>query len=261
MPEELNRMLTDQLSSMLFTHSDEARDNLLREGIEGHRIHQVGNTMIDTLVAMRGRIDEADTPSRHGLRRGEYVVVTLHRPALVDDKDLLTATVRALSALSEHLTVVFAVHPRTAASMRRHGVALKGADVRLLDPLGYVEFLSLLTGAAAAITDSGGIQEETTHLGIPCFTLRENTERPVTCTMGTNVLLGLRPERLAEVPSLIASGIGAMGQSPGGWDGHAAERVVEVLARGVLPWSPPIEKSPQSSRPGEGALAARGDGE
>jgi UDP-N-acetylglucosamine 2-epimerase (non-hydrolysing) len=239
MPEELNRMMTDQLSSLLFTHSPEARDNLLREGVEETRIHAVGNTMIDTLVAMRSRIESARAPERHGLPRGRYAVVTLHRPALVDDPTLLVEAVRALRSLSEDMTIVFPVHPRTRASMDRHGIKLDGPHVRLMEPLGYVEFLSLLSGAAAAITDSGGIQEETTHLGIPCFTLRENTERPITCSSGTNVLLGLRPHRLAQVPEMLAHGVGAARRPAVGWDGAAAERVVDVVERGILPWDAP----------------------
>src|SRR4051794_14230749 len=179
MPEELNRIVTDQLSSLLFIHSPEARDNLVREGIAEHRIHAVGNTMIDTLVAMRPRITALDAPGAHGLEHGSYLMVTLHRPALVDGP-LLGDAVAALDRVAEEMPVVFPIPPRTAGAMERQGLAFRSRGVRLLDPLGFLEFLALLEGAAGALTDSGGIQEETTYLGVPCFTLRDNTERPVT---------------------------------------------------------------------------------
>jgi UDP-N-acetylglucosamine 2-epimerase (non-hydrolysing) len=235
MPEEINRLLTDQLSNLLFTHSPEARDNLLREGIDDARIHAVGNTMIDTLVAMRSRVRALDAPAAHGLPRGRYLVVTLHRPALVDG-DLLAHAIAALDQVATAMPVAFPIHPRTAARMRSRGLAFRSRGVRLLEPLGYVEFLSLLEGSAGAITDSGGIQEETTYLGIPCFTLRANTERPVTCEMGTNTLLGLAPERIAEVPDLLEGVRRRPVRVPPGWDGRAAERLVDVLEAGVPDW-------------------------
>jgi UDP-N-acetylglucosamine 2-epimerase (non-hydrolysing) len=235
MPEEINRLLTDQLSNLLFTHSPEARDNLLREGIDDARIHAVGNTMIDTLVAMRPRVRALDAPAAHGLPRGRYLVVTLHRPVLVDG-DLLAHAIAALDQVAKAMPVAFPIHPRTAARMRSRGLAFRSRGVRLLEPLGYVEFLSLLEGSAGAITDSGGIQEETTYLGIPCFTLRANTERPVTCEMGTNTLLGLAPERIAEVPDLLEGVRRRPVRVPPGWDGRAAERLVDVLEAGVPDW-------------------------
>jgi UDP-N-acetylglucosamine 2-epimerase (non-hydrolysing) len=238
MPEEINRLLTDQLSSLLFVHSPEARDHLRREGVEDRRIHAVGNTMIDTLVAMRPRIDALDAPGAHRLARGRYLVVTLHRPALVDGP-LLAEAVERIDSVARELPVVFPVHPRTAAALRRGGRAFSSPQVRLLAPVGYLEFLSLLEGAAAVLTDSGGIQEEATYLGLPCFTLRDNTERPVTCEQGTNVLLGLAPERIAEVPRLIGESPSAPLSPPPGWDGRAAERLVDVLEAGVPEWTPP----------------------
>jgi UDP-N-acetylglucosamine 2-epimerase (non-hydrolysing) len=236
MPEELNRIVTDQLSSVLFTHSPEARENLRREGVEDHRVHAVGNTMIDTLVALRERIEALDAPGRHGLSRSEYLVVTLHRPALVDGP-LLAEAVAALDRVADELPVVFPVHPRTASAMRRAGLAFSSPGVRLLEPLGYLEFLGLLAGAAAALTDSGGIQEETTYLGIPCFTLRDNTERPVTCELGTNVLLGLAPKRILEIPKRLRWVRRLDSSVPPGWDGEAAERVVDVLEAGIPAWT------------------------
>ena len=166
MPEEINRIVADRVSQLLFIHSPEARDNLLAEGCPATGIHDVGNTMIDSLVAMRGRIEEAGAPEKHGLPRGEYLVVTLHRPALVDGP-LLAEAIGQLAAISEALPVVFPVHPRTRAALETLGIDLGLERLRLLDPVGYVEFLSLVAGSAGVLTDSGGIQEETTYLGLP----------------------------------------------------------------------------------------------
>ena len=237
MPEELNRIVTDQLSGALFIHSPEARDNLVREGVDPERVHAVGNTMIDTLEAMLPAIRQLQAARAHGLPTGGYLVVTLHRPALVDGARLDEA-VAALDAVAEQLPVVFPVHPRTRAALDRRGLSFASPGVKLLDPVGYLEFLSLVETSAGVLTDSGGIQEETTHLGIPCFTLRDNTERPVTCHEGTNVLLGLAPERIRELPELIKRSPGLAGAGPEGWDGRAAERIVDVLAAGIPEWDP-----------------------
>ena len=218
MPEEVNRVVTDTVSSLLFIHSPEARENLLREGHDERQIHYVGNTMIDTLVAMRERI-----PPPRGRR---HLVVTLHRPALVDGP-LLAEAARQLNALAERMPVIFPAHPRTRAALDAQGLDVQG----MTDPVGYVDFLGLVADAAAVLTDSGGIQEETTFLGVPCFTLRDNTERPVTIELGTNVLLGLRPERIAELPTLIEDARSRRnGALPPYWDGAAAERVAGVVA-------------------------------
>jgi UDP-N-acetylglucosamine 2-epimerase (non-hydrolysing) len=239
MPEEINRIVADQVSRFLFIHSPEARDNLLAEGCPEGSIHDVGNTMIDSLVAMRERIDEAGAPEARGLSRGEYLVVTLHRPNLVDGP-LLADAVEQLEAVSEALEVVFPVHPRTRASLEMLGVEAASDRLKLIDPVGYVEFLSLVAGSAGVLTDSGGIQEETTYLGLPCFTLRRNTERPITVSMGTNTLLGLDPSRIAEVPRLLAEGREHERQVPPLWDGHAAQRIVDVLSRAL--GSEPVEQ-------------------
>ena len=228
MPEELNRKLADLVSDYLFIHSPEARDNLLREGCAEGRIHHVGNTMIDTLVAMQPRIDPAAAAEANGLEPGNYLVVTLHRPALVDGP-LLVEVLDALERVSDGLPVVFPAHPRTLKALQRAGLTGGSAGLRMLPAIGYVEFLGLLAGAAGALTDSGGIQEETTFLGIPCFTLRANTERPITCEQGTNTLLGLAPERVLEIPALIAAASARDASVPPLWDGHAAERLVDVL--------------------------------
>jgi len=229
MPEELNRILTDQLSDLLFIHSPGARDNLLREGADPATIHFVGNTMIDTLARLGDRADDA-VLSRHGIAAGAYLLVTLHRPALTDG-DQLPAAMRELDRLGRELPVVFPVHPRTRAAIERLGERFD--HVRLLPPASYLEFIALQRGARAVLTDSGGVQEETTYLGVPCFTLRDNTERPVTIAQGTNVLLGLAPERIREIPGLLEQRSGAAPRVPEGWDGHAAERVAEVMGTAV----------------------------
>jgi len=226
MPEEINRVLTDSVAELLFTHSPEAQGHLLREGIQEDRIHYVGNTMIDTLEALRHRIEVQDAPAEYGLSLGEYLLVTLHRPALVDGP-LLRDALAALESVAREMPVIFPAHPRTQARVAALGMRV--SDTRLIQPVGYLEFLSLLAGARGVITDSGGIQEETTYLGIPCFTLRDNTERPVTIELGTNVLLGLNPTRIAEVPELLVAGREGQTQIPPLWDGQAAKRIVDVL--------------------------------
>ncbi len=225
MPEEVNRIVADHLSELLFTHSPEADDNLRAEGIDLAKAHFVGNTMIDTLVALEERIRARDAARGLGLEPGSYLLVTLHRPALVDGPALADA-IAALGAIGELMPVLFPVHPRTRSML----AAEPPAGVRLVDPVGYLDFLSLEADAAAVLTDSGGIQEETSYLGIPCFTLRDNTERPVTLRAGTNTLLGLAPERIAEIPALLAQAPATPPQPPEKWDGHAAGRLADVLA-------------------------------
>jgi UDP-N-acetylglucosamine 2-epimerase (non-hydrolysing) len=227
MPEELNRIVTDQLSTQLFIHSPEANDNLHAEGIPAERIHLVGNTMIDTLVALEERFRGAGSAGRLGAEPGRYVLVTLHRPALVDGP-LLTETIEHLAALAQEMPVVFPVHPRTRSMME--AINSEHPGLLLCDPLGYIDFLSLLADAGAVLTDSGGIQEETTYLGIPCFTLRANTERPITLTAGTNTLLGLDPAAIAQIPLALAQRPAKPPEPPPLWDGHAAERIAEVIA-------------------------------
>jgi UDP-N-acetylglucosamine 2-epimerase (non-hydrolysing) len=185
--------------------------------------------MIDTLVAMRPQIEGLCSPESHGLERGAYLVVTLHRPALVDGP-LLAEALSGLRTVAESLPVVFPAHPRTTAALEALGVERSRAGgLRLMAPLGYIEFLGLVAGSAGVLTDSGGIQEETTFLGIPCFTLRDNTERPITVELGTNTLLGLRPERIREVPELLERVRGLPVRVPPLWDGEAARRTVDVL--------------------------------
>jgi UDP-N-acetylglucosamine 2-epimerase (non-hydrolysing) len=229
MPEEINRVLIDQIADWCFVHSAEAVDHLRHEGVDAGRIHPVGNTMIDTLVRLRSRAGRSDVHARLGLPPDGYLLVTLHRPALVDGP-LLRAALAELRDISDRMPIVFPMHPRTRARAEPHACA--SPRLHLVEPLGYLDFLALTMRAGAVLTDSGGIQEETTFLGVPCFTLRDNTERPVTLTHGTNRLLGLRIEALRSVPDLIPA---AREQRPPpvGWDGHAGERVADVLADSI----------------------------
>jgi UDP-N-acetylglucosamine 2-epimerase (non-hydrolysing) len=233
MPEEVNRIVADRFSSWLFLHSPEAVTNLRSEGIPEERMHMVGNTMIDTLVALEERFRAVGSAANLGLEPGSFVLVTLHRPALVDGP-LLGETVAQLAALAREIPVVFPVHPRTRKMME--GLEPEHPGLSLIEPLGYLDFLSLIADAGAVLTDSGGIQEETTYLGIPCFTLRDNTERPVTITSGTNTLLGLDPSAIARIPVLMGErDPAAPHQPPPLWDGRAAERIADVILAGTEP--------------------------
>jgi UDP-N-acetylglucosamine 2-epimerase (non-hydrolysing) len=224
MPEEINRIVADEFATHLFLHCDDAIENLRREGIEQERMHFVGNTMIDSLVDVMPRLPAAPA-ERFGVVPGDYLLVTLHRPALVDGP-LLGETLRRLGEVARRLPVLFPVHPRTRKMVK--GAAIP-PGLHLTEPLGYLEFLALERDAAAVLTDSGGVQEETTYLGVPCFTLRENTERPVTIRLGTNRLLGLEPARIAEIPGLLERRPAHPPQLPPRWDGKAAVRVADVL--------------------------------
>jgi len=226
MPEEVNRIVADRFAEWLFLHSDEAVENLRAEGIPDGRMHMVGNTMIDTLVALEDRFRAAGSAARLGLEPGSYALVTLHRPALVDGP-LLGETVAQLAALAQQMPVVFPVHPRTRKMME--GLEPDTPGLHLIDPLGYLDFLSLIADAGAVLTDSGGIQEETTYLGIPCFTLRDNTERPVTIRAGTNTLLGLDPAAIAGIPAALDERGAAPSEPPPLWDGRAAERIADAI--------------------------------
>jgi UDP-N-acetylglucosamine 2-epimerase (non-hydrolysing) len=227
MPEEINRILTDQLSDLLFIHSPEAREHLLAEGRPPAAIHAVGNTMIDTLVQLRPAFSTRGAAAKFGLTPKDYVLVTLHRPALVDGPELEGA-LSALAALAKDIPVFFPIHPRTRARVEELPTARAHPRLQLVEPLGYLDFLGLLETAAAVLTDSGGVQEESTYLGVPCFTLRDNTERPVTIAEGTNQLLGLAPARIADIPQLLTQQR-TRAAPPSGWDGQAADRIVVAL--------------------------------
>jgi len=236
MPEEINRVVTDALSDLLFTTSRDANENLLREGIAAEKIFFVGNVMIDTLLKHRERAMVLNTPARFELQVGEYALLTMHRPSNVDVQEVFSGILDALINIQQHLPILFPVHPRTRERIAEFGLSDKLAsapNLRLTEPLGYLEFLDLMMHAKMVLTDSGGVQEETTILGIPCLTIRENTERPVTIAEGTNVLVGTSPERIVAEAQHVLSGKGKVGRIPELWDGRAAERVVDTLRRVV----------------------------
>lgn len=226
MPEEINRIVADEFSEHLFLHSDEAVENLRAEGIADRRMHFVGNTMIDSLVAMEERFRSAGIATALGVRPHDYLLVTLHRPALVDGP-LLAEVIARLGDLSRDLPVLFPVHPRTRKMIDHMGLDPEPA-VRLIEPMSYLDFLSLEADARAVLTDSGGVQEETTYLNVPCFTMRDNTERPVTIRAGTNTLLGLEPERIADILSALIKPK-TVTEPPELWDGRAAARVADAI--------------------------------
>jgi len=232
MPEEINRLVTDAIADVLWTPSADANENLLAEGVPEDKIDLIGNIMIDSFEMLREPIEASDARENLGLERGNYALVTLHRPSNVDAVDALEPIVNALLAASERLPVVFVAHPRTIKSLERNGLKarLANADnVTLLEPLPYVDFMNVVTGARVVITDSGGLQEETTYLRIPCLTLRENTERPVTVTLGTNRLI--RPNELHGRLREVMAGNWPEGEVPPLWDGKTAARAVESLSR------------------------------
>ena len=233
MPEEINRLVTDQLSDLLFTPSQDGSENLHAEGIDAHKVHLVGNVMIDTLVRLLPQAEQEFPPDV----ACPYALVTLHRPSNVDDLPWLQEMLSALSQLSEQLSIIFPVHPRTRQRLGALGSSIAGNKrLQLLDPLPYLSFLALQTRAAMVITDSGGIQEETSYLHVPCLTVRENTERPITVTLGTNQLVGRDLGKLKRAAREILSnksGPAARAARPciPLWDGHACERIAEVILR------------------------------
>ena len=233
MPEEINRVLTDAISDLLFCTEQSGVDNLLREGTDPDKVFLVGNVMIDTLLRNRSAADASTILEDLGLGAGAYAAVTLHRPSNVDDPATLERIVGVLDAIQQDLPVVFPVHPRTRARLAGGEAGRRVAameNLRLLDPVGYLDFLKLTAGAAVVLTDSGGIQEETTILRVPCLTLRENTERPVTAEIGSNRIVGTDPARILEAYREIRAGRGPRCETPPGWDGEAAARIVEILA-------------------------------
>ena len=237
MPEEINRILTDAIADYLFVTEEDAIQHLLKEGRPRQSIYLVGNVMIDSLhhflpIAQKSVIGE-DLGLRNGSDWKRFGVVTLHRPSNVDSTEKLAELLNAIGAIAQQVPVVFPVHPRTKQRLAQAGVS-HHPQLLLIPPVGYLDFLCLLSKATLVLTDSGGIQEETTALGVPCLTLRENTERPVTITDGTNSLIGTDPARIVAAAQEVLSGKGKAGRIPALWDGHAAERIVEILLR-VLP--------------------------
>jgi UDP-N-acetylglucosamine 2-epimerase (non-hydrolysing) len=234
MPEEINRMLTDQISDLLFTTEASAEDNLRREGVDASKIHFTGNVMIDTLLAHSAEARRRGVAGRLGLTPRQYGVLTLHRPSNVDDPRAFERLFDAIGRIAEEVPIVFPVHPRTRPALERSSrVAPLIAAKRLLlfDPLGYLDFLGLMADSAIVLTDSGGIQEETTVLGIPCLTMRETTERPVTISDGTNLLVGTDPANILDGWQRVKQGRASdvTSRVPPRWDGRAAERIVGVL--------------------------------
>jgi UDP-N-acetylglucosamine 2-epimerase (non-hydrolysing) len=234
MPEEINRLLTDQISDLLFTPSRDADDNLRAEGIPDSRIRLVGNVMIDSLTKYLAPAKATGIREQLGLVDTDYAVLTLHRPSNVDDRRTFSGILDALTEISLSIPIIFPVHPRTRKTIDELGLAQQVAeikDLRLIDPLGYLDFLGLSSGAKVVLTDSGGLQEETTVLGIPCLTLRENTERPITVELGTNIVVGTDPQRItaAAFAALSVTSTKTPPVVPPLWDGHTADRVLESL--------------------------------
>jgi UDP-N-acetylglucosamine 2-epimerase (non-hydrolysing) len=230
MPEEINRLLTDQVSDLLFTTEPGAEENLRREGVEASKIHFVGNVMIDTLLAHRRRASELNVPARFGVSARGYGLMTLHRPSNVDNPGTFDRLVEAIGTISRDIPIIFPMHPRTRPIVERSARAsalIRSGALKVVDPLGYVDFVGLMESSRVVLTDSGGVQEETTILGVPCLTLRENTERPITLTHGTNHLVGTDPTRIISAWRDCANGTGS--RIPPLWDGRAASRIVNVL--------------------------------
>lgn len=229
MPEEINRLLTDQIADLLFTPSVDGDANLLREGVPRNKIHFVGNVMIDTLVRLLPKAHGEGRRAK-GMRDANYALVTLHRPSNVDAPEMLTSIMRTLEEISQDIPILFPIHPRTRRQLNSK-LGTQNSKLRLTEPVGYLEFLALQKDAAVVITDSGGIQEETTYLGVPCLTIRENTERPVTVEKGTNVLVGQDMARLKAEVQRILDGNLKKGTIPDLWDGMAGERIAKIIVK------------------------------
>ena len=242
MPEEINRLLTDQIANLLFTPSCDGNENLLREGVAAEKIHLVGNVMIDTLVRLLPLAEARwpDLPLTMPIApdmwdERRYALVTLHRPSNVDAPENVQRLMRTLHDISRDIPIIFPVHPRTRQRLHTLGLKMQSPKLHLIEPLGYLDFLALQRHATLIITDSGGIQEESTFLGVPCLTVRENTERPITLTMGTNILVGQDMQRLrSEVACLIDQGVVKQRRIPPLWDGKAGERIADVVAAVVI---------------------------
>jgi UDP-N-acetylglucosamine 2-epimerase (non-hydrolysing) len=232
MPEEINRLVTDVLSDLLFTTSRDADENLIREGVAPVKIHIVGNVMIDTLEKHRARAEKLGTPEKFGLHQGEYALLTLHRPSNVDDPKIFAGILSALETIQQDIPILFPAHPRTYKRISEFGFQSRfeaATNIQIVDPLSYFQILDMMMHAKLVLTDSGGLQEETTIFGVPCLTIRENTERPVTITEGTNILVGTDPLKILTETRTILAGKSKSGRTPELWDGHASERIVKII--------------------------------
>jgi len=236
MPEEINRIVTDSLSDFLFTTCEDANENLRKEGVSNEKIFFVGNTMVDTLLRFKDRYNPSSILSQMKIREKEYALLTLHRPSNVDDEINFISILDALKEIQTRIKVIFPIHPRTKKQIEDMNMKDRFANmenIALTEPLGYLEFMSLLAHSKFVLTDSGGIQEETTVLGIPCLTLRKNTERPITVKEGTNIIVGTNKEKIIEESNKILNGNSKSGRIPKFWDGKAAERIVKILIKSL----------------------------
>ena len=231
MPEEINRILTDQISNYLFTTCRDGDENLKKEGVSGDKIHFTGNAMIQSLIRYEDRVNRSKIHEKLNVKPGDYALVTLHRPSNVDDEDTFRGILNALKRIQQQIMILFPAHPRTRKQLKQFGLSEESENGRfmLLEPLGYLDFLSLQKKAGLVLTDSGGIQEETTFYRVPCLTLRHNTERPITIEQGTNILVGTDPDRIVTESFAILDGKVKQGTVPEFWDDKVAERIVAVL--------------------------------
>lgn len=239
MPEEINRIVTDSISDLLFVSEPSGLHNLINEGVPEEKIFHVGNVMIDSLVSHIEKANRSKILEELGLAPKSYALVTLHRPSNVDEKENLEKILRIFEAISEKSSVVFPIHPRTRKMLESFGLAEKAQSIRglkLIEPQGYIEFLKLMKEASLVLTDSGGVQEETTVLGVPCLTMRENTERPITIEVGTNLLVGTDEDEVRDAALKTLSGKIKQGKIPEKWDGRAAERIVKHLNEIFSTW-------------------------
>ena len=234
MPEEINRLVTDALSDYLFIHEKSGEENLLKEGVDKSKIHFVGNCMIDSLIRLMEKAEQSDIMQKMNLKKQGFVLVTLHRPSNVDDKENFIPIITALKKIQEQLPVIFPIHPRTRKNIETFGMEKEVSSLKnlyLTEPLGYFDFIKLQKYCKFVLTDSGGLQEESTYMGIPCLTVRENTERPVTVTLGTNEIVGTDTGKIIDSADKIMSGNWKKGEIPPLWDGKAAERIVRILSQ------------------------------
>ncbi|MGE5431189.1 MAG: non-hydrolyzing UDP-N-acetylglucosamine 2-epimerase [Syntrophomonadaceae bacterium] len=232
MPEEINRLLTDAISDFLFVTEKSGLENLMHEGVSDSKVFFTGNVMIDSLINYLPKADASEALECYNLEKGNYILVTLHRPSNVDSKEYLEKLIHLLNTVSEKRKLIFPIHPRTKNNMQRFGLdGSLSENVILTDPIGYIDFLSLTKNAELIITDSGGIQEESTYMGVQCITVRDNTERPITVELGTNQLIGTDLDKVEKTALEVLEGKKKSGTIPPLWDGHAAERIAEIIIK------------------------------